>query len=555
VSEAYLQQVASARLAGQVYRRPLGIALPERLVEALHANARRMRALVVGGSVRDAVLGHEPKDIDVEVYGMSYEDLAAVLERHGRMSLVGKQFGVIKFRDGTGGELDISIPRRESKTGVGHTDFATSFDPDIHPREAAARRDFTVNALAWDPLTQEIHDYFGGVDDLRAGVLRATSPAFAEDALRVLRGMQFSARFDMRLDPATAELSRTLLPEYAHLSRERVAEEWMKLAVKGKRPGLLWAYLIETGWIELYPPLARLVGVPQDPEWHPEGPVDVHVGHVLDAMARIADREGVVGDDRAVLVFAALTHDLAKSFVRDGGTTAQRRKRGRLRWTAHGHEEAGGPMAREFLASIGIKASIVERVVPLVENHLQHIRAAFDGAMTVAAVRQLADRLAPATVRELALLIEADQSGRPPLPGGLPQPARHMLGLAEQEGIAGGPPPRLIQGRDVLPYFGGAPGPHIGKAVVAAHEAYLKGVFSAENEARVWLKNYLESEARLVRGSDVLAYVGKPGPHVGTILKSAWEAQIAGEFSDRAGAEQWLRRYVDENGVVREALK
>jgi tRNA nucleotidyltransferase (CCA-adding enzyme) len=549
VSEAYLQQVARARAAGQVYRRPLGIALPARLVEALGANAARMRALVVGGSVRDAVFGHEPKDIDIEVYGINYEDLAAVLEPHGRINLVGKQFGVIKFRDGTGGELDISIPRRESKTGVGHTDFATSFDPDIHPREAAARRDFTVNALAWDPLTQEIHDYFGGVDDLRAGVLRATSPAFAEDALRVLRGMQFSARFDMRLDPVTAELSRTLLPEYAHLSRERVAEEWMKLAVKGKRPDLLWAYLIETGWIELYPPLARLVGVPQDPEWHPEGPVDVHVGYVLDAMARIADREGVVGYDRAVLVFAALTHDLAKSFVRDGGATAQRQKRGRLRWTAHGHEEAGGPMAREFLASIGIKASIVERVVPLVENHLQHIRAAFDGAMTVAAVRQLADRLAPATVRELALLIEADQSGRPPLPGGLPQPARHMLGLAEQEGIAGGPPSRLIQGRDVLPYFGGAPGPHIGRAVVAAHEAYLKGVFSAENEARVWLKNYLESEARLVRGSDVLAYVGKPGPHVGTILRSAWEAQIAGEFSDRAGAEQWLRRYVDEHRV------
>jgi tRNA nucleotidyltransferase (CCA-adding enzyme) len=547
VSEAFHKQLASARAAGQVYRRPLGIALPPKLMEALRTNTERLRALVVGGSVRDAVLGHAPKDVDVEVYGVTYEDLAAVLERHGRMSLVGKQFGVIKFRDGAGGELDISIPRRESKTGVGHRDFATTFDPDITPREAAARRDFTINALAWDPLALEMHDYFGGIDDLAAGVLRATSPAFAEDALRVLRGMQFSARFDLRLDQATAELCRTLRPEYAHLSRERVAEEWMKLAVKGSRPGLLWTYLIETGWIELYPPLARLVGVPQDPEWHPEGAVDVHVGYVLDAMARIADREGVAGDDRAVLVFSALTHDLAKSFVRDGGTTAQREKRGRMRWTAHGHEEAGGPMAREFLGSLGIKASIVERVVPLVENHLQHIRAGEDGRMSVPAVRQLADRLAPATVRELALLIEADQSGRPPLPGGLSAPARHMLKIAEQEGVAGGPPPRLIQGRDVLPYFAGTAGPHIGKAVTAAYEAYLKGVFSTEVEARAWLKNYLESEARLIRGSDVLAYIGKPGPHVGTILKTAWEAQLAGEFSDRAGAEQWLRRYVQHS--------
>ena len=545
MSEAFHNQVARARAAGQVYRRPLAIAVPSTLKGALHANAGRMHALVVGGGVRDAVLGHEPKDIDIEVYGMNYEDVAAALAPYGRMKLVGKQFGVNKFRDDQGNELDVSIPRRESKTGVGHKDFATSFDPDIHPREAAARRDFTVNALAWDPLSEEIHDYFGGVADLSAAILRATSPAFAEDALRVLRGMQFCARFDLRLDSQTAGLCRSLQPEYAHLSRERVAEEWMKLAVKGKRPGLLWGYLIETGWIELYPPLARLVGVPQDPEWHPEGAVDVHIGHVLDAMARVADREGVVGDDRAVLVFAALTHDLAKSLVRDGGTTAQREKRGRMRWTAHGHEEASGPMARDFLASLGIKTSVVERVVPLVENHLQHIRAGADGRMSVAAVRQLADRLAPATVRELALLIEADQSGRPPLPGGLPRPAQHMLTLAEQEGIAGGPPPRPIQGRDVLPYFGGAPGPHIGKAVAAAYDAYLKAVFSTDDEARAWLKNYLESEARLVRGSDVLAYFGKPGPHVGTILKSAWEAQIAGEFSDRAGAEQWLRRYVE----------
>jgi tRNA nucleotidyltransferase (CCA-adding enzyme) len=206
-------------------------------------------------------------------------------------------------------------------------------------------------------------------------------------------------------------------------------------------------------------------------------------------------------------------------------------------------------MAREFLRGLGIKASIVARVVPLVENHLQHVRVGTERRMSAAAVRQLADRLAPATVRELSLLIEADQSGRPPLPGGLPKPARDMLELAEQEGVAGGPPPRLIQGRDVLPYFGGAAGPHIGKAVAAAYEAYLKGVFSTQDEARAWLKNYLESEARLVRGSDVLAYLGKPGPHVGTILKTAWEAQLAGEFSDRAGAEQWLRRYVEENSV------
>src|SRR5215831_3954597 len=544
MSGAHTDQGASGCETGEVYPFPLSISIPATIMEALRANCERMRGLIVGGSVRDAVLGHEPKDVDLEVYGMNYEDLAAVLRQYGRMDFVGRKFGVIKFWDESGNEVDISIPRRESKTGVGHKEFSTSFDPDMTAREAAARRDFTVNALAWDPLTEELHDYFGGMRDLDRGVLRATSPAFSEDPLRVLRGMQFSARFGMRLEPQTAELCRSLRSEYCHLARERVAEEWMKLAVKGKQPGRLWSYLGEAGWIELYPPLARLVGVPQDLEWHPEGSVDVHTAHVLDAIACIADREGAAGDDRAVLVFAALTHDLGKSFVKDGGTTEMREKAGRLRWTAHGHDEAGGPMARDFLEALGLKASVIDRVVPLVENHLQHVHLAAGKGITSVAVRQLADRLAPATVRELALLIEADQSGRPPLLGGMPEHAQQMLELAKEQDIADGPPPRLVQGRDVLPYFAGRPGPHIGRAVNAAYAAFLKGTFTSQQEAAIWLEYYVEKEARLVRGSDVLPYFDTPGPQVGKVLKAAWEAQLAGEFSDRPAAEEWLRRYL-----------
>jgi tRNA nucleotidyltransferase (CCA-adding enzyme) len=546
MSRAHMEQLASGRQAGQVYRFPLSISVSQTVMQVLRVNCDRMRGLIVGGSVRDAVLGYQPKDVDLEVYGMNYDDLAAVLRRYGRMDFVGRKFGVIKFWDESGNEVDISIPRRESKTGVGHKDFSTSFDPDMTSREAAARRDFTVNALAWDPLTEELHDYFGGMGDIDRGVLRATSPAFSEDPLRVLRGMQFSARFGMRLEPRTAELCRPLRSEYCHLSRERVAEEWMKLAVKGKKPGRLWSYLCETGWIELYPPLARLVGVPQDLQWHPEGSVDVHTAHVLDAMACIADREGAAGDDRAVLIFAALTHDLAKSFVKDGGTTELREKAGRLRWTAHGHEEAGGPITREFLVALGLKASIIDRVVPLVENHLQHVHLAAGKGITPVTVRQLADRLAPAKVRELALLIEADQSGRPPLPAGLPKDAQQMLELASEQDIADGPPPRLVQGRDVLAYFAGRPGPHIGRAVNAAHAAFLKGTFTSRQDAAIWLKYYVEKEARLVRGSDVLPYFDTPGPHVGKVVKAAWEAQLAGEFSDRPGAQEWLRRYLQE---------
>lgn len=534
----------AAYKGAEVYRRPLDIQVSQPLLQALHRRRDHMRALVVGGSVRDAILGCVSKDIDIEVYGATYDQLVELLQEYGRTDLVGKAFGVIKFRDDRGGEADVSIPRRESKTGVGHKDFATSFDPNITAKEAASRRDFTMNALAWDPFTQELHDYFRGVDDVRNGVLRATSPAFAEDALRVLRGMQFSARFDMRIELQTAQLCRSLIDEYRHLPRERVAEEWMKLAIKGRRPSLLWTYLMETGWIELYKPLARLVDVPQDPEWHPEGSVDVHVAHVMDAMAGIADREQILGETRAILIFAALTHDLAKSFVHEGGTTMLRDKGGRMRWTAYGHEEASGLMARDFLTSIGINARIVDRVVPLVENHLQHVKLANNGPIGLAQVRHLADRLAPATIYELSLLIEADQSGRSPLAGGLPESARQIVDLATQDGIANCPPPKLMQGREVLPFYQRRSGPHIGEAVATAYQAYLNGEFSSLEDGRNWLKGYLEKRVRLINGDDVLPYFGKSGPKIGAVVKAAWEAQVAGEFSDRVGAQAWLERHL-----------
>src|SRR5580704_15232058 len=159
------------------------------------------RALLVGGAVRDALLGLEPKDFDVEVYGISYDRLAGLLAPYGRVDLVGKSFGVVKFFG-----FDFSIPRRESKTGPHHRDFQTQFDESITPREAASRRDFTINAIAYDPVRDEVLDFFGGQEDLKNRVLRATSEAFREDPLRVLRGMQFACRFDLTLDPATAEV-------------------------------------------------------------------------------------------------------------------------------------------------------------------------------------------------------------------------------------------------------------------------------------------------------------------------------------------------------------
>lgn len=467
------------------------LALPpllDQIVRELHAVG--YRAMVVGGAVRDAVLGGEPKDFDIEVYGMAYDQLAGILARHGRIDLVGKSFGVVKLvtrENQDGHDYDFSVPRRDSKLGLKHRDFETTFDPAITPREAASRRDFTINAMAYDPVADELLDFFGGAADLKNRVLRATSEAFAEDPLRVLRGMQFACRFDLTLDTQTAAMCRTIVDHYATIARERVADEFMKWAVKSSHPGRIAEYLAASGWEVHFPEIQRLTGVPQDPGWHPEGDVGTHTMFVVDAAARIAAREELEPDDRAVLLFAALSHDFAKAT-----TTMLREREGKMRWTSWGHEADGGPMAKAFLARIGIKTAITDRVIPMVENHLASSSIGRD--VTPRAVRRLAMRLAPATITDLLRLIEADHSGRPPLPAGLPEGALRIREMAGLQAVDHGPQAPLILGRHVMPYFDDQPGKHIGEVTAAAYEAQADGAFSSLEEALQWLERYMAGD-------------------------------------------------------------
>ncbi len=442
------------------------------------------RAVVVGGAVRDALLGLDHKDIDVEVYGIPYDRLAGLLSQHGRVDLVGKSFGVVKLHTSEG-DYDFAVPRRDSKFGLHHRDFHAEFDPEITAKDAAARRDFTINAMAWDPVEETLLDFYGGEADLKHGILRATSNAFSEDPLRVLRGLQFAARFDLKLEPETALYARSIADHYGTIATERVGDEFMKWATKARKPGRIAEYLSDSGWDVHFPEIKDLAGTPQDSGWHPEGDVGVHTMLVVNAAARVAEREGLEGDDRAVLLFSALAHDFAKP-----KTTMLRERDGRMRWSSWGHEPEGGPMAREFLRRIHVKASIVEQVVPLVENHLAHSTMA-KGVVTPRAVRRLAMRLAPASIEQLVHLIEADHSGRPPLPPGLPEGALRIRDAAREQAVEKGPQAPLILGRHVLPYFENKPGKHIGEVTTAAYEAQADGAFSDESGAQVWLKEHL----------------------------------------------------------------
>lgn len=428
------------------------------------------RALLVGGAVRDMITGQPVKDLDFEVYGVTPDELEATLSIVGTVNAVGKSFGVLKVKY-RGFDFDVSIPRRENKVGAGHKGFIAHPDPTMTPKQAAARRDFTFNAMAYDPLTTELLDFFSGKQDLENRVLRHTSDAFAEDPLRVLRGMQFCGRFDLTETPDTLRMCRKLAPEYHTLSVERVWSEWEKWATKSVRPSAGLEFLRRTGWVWIWLELANLISLSQDPVYHPEGDVWTHTLQTVDAAVEICNREGITGDDKAVMVLAALCHDFGKIYTTEACY-------GRI--ISHGHDKAGIEPTEQFLADIGCPESLRPRIVALVSEHMVHVSSEPNARTT----RNLAKRLSSAgeNIRHWAVVVEADHSGRKPLPGGLPEQAKKILDLAKQERVEHDKPAPVWLGRHLLS-LGYKPGKEMGVILHELYQAQLDGTLD-EAEAK-----------------------------------------------------------------------
>ena len=208
------------------------------------------RAFLVGGWVRDALLGKDCRDYDIEVYDLTQDELVPILKKYGRTNLVGKAFGVIHLAM-KGLSLDFSFPRTESKVGYGHRGFVVHTDEKLSFKEAALRRDFTINAMGMELPELTLCDPYGGIDDLKKGLLRHVGPAFVEDSLRILRGVQFASRFALTLSPETVELCRTLT--LADLSVERLFEEFKKWLLKPGKPSLGLRAFLDIRLNEFFP--------------------------------------------------------------------------------------------------------------------------------------------------------------------------------------------------------------------------------------------------------------------------------------------------------------
>lgn len=428
------------------------------------------RTWVVGGSVRDLALGRQPRDLDLEVFGIPPGRLHALLGEQFSVQFVGKAFGVFKL---AGTPVDISIPSRLLADHGSVSGLLRQADPDMDIDEALARRDFTINAMAWDPDTLELRDPFNGRADLAAHVLRHASDRFTEDPLRVLRGMQLAARFELTPAPETVELSKTLSQDGQ--PNERLWEEWKKLLVQGIKPSLGLTFLRDTGWLRFYPELAALQSCEQDPLWHPEGDVWIHTLHCLDWFA--GERTGRREDDLLVGL-AILCHDFGKPLT-------TRTDNGRI--TSRGHEQEGEEPTRRFLERLTNQQDVIDDIVALVQCHLRP-RALYDAQASDSAVRRLARH-----VRRIDCLVRvarADHAGRPPKPfDGFPA-GEWLLDRARKLQVDTQAPAPMIMGRHLLE-LGVPPGPEMGRLLDDCYEAQLDGLFSTLEEGLTYARAQL----------------------------------------------------------------
>jgi len=433
------------------------------------------RALLVGGCVRDQLMGKQPKDWDVEVYGIAPPQLRHLLDQYGEVNVVGEAFTVYKI----GRHLDVSLPRRERKSGRGHRAFVIEGDPAMTIVEATARRDFTINAILQDPLTGEIIDPFDGRKDLTAGILRAVSKrTFGEDSLRVLRAVQFSARFEFTLQPETVKLCQSI--DLSDLPSERIWGEMEKLLCRAQRPSIGFRWLRDLGAVnQLFPELQALIDVPQEAEWHPEGDVWTHTLLTVDRAREMLD--DLDYPRQLTVMLAALCHDFGKP-----ATTAF--IDGRIR--SREHEEGGVQPAITFLDRLNIYTldgyDVRAQVVALVRDHLKpgefyKKRAEVgDGAF-----RRLARKC------ELDLLYRvarADSLGRntenlPREKWFTAEAQEWFIQRARELEVTTGAPAPILLGRHVLE-FGLEPGPRVGEITKAVYEMQLDGRVTTLEEAK-----------------------------------------------------------------------
>lgn len=425
------------------------------------------QALLVGGSVRDMVLEKDPKDFDVEIYGLEPDAVEEIISRFGKVDEAGKKFGVLKMMFAHGIVIDVSLPRRDSKSGPGHTGIKANADPSMSIEEAAKRRDFTINSMSADPLTGTIFDPFHGRKDLADRVLKVTDPAsFGEDPVRVLRAMQFIARLDLTLDPDSVEIIKEAAPGLREEDKDRVNGEWKKLLLKGERPAAGLQAGIDLGiFSEMHSEFMPVVEKFQEPNHEHDKNAWIRTLASLDKAARIVRRENMETDPLSAesnqaltIMLATLCHELGQPeatwATKDGPPIS------------YGHGRVSKELAQKFLGSLNVNKKSESKILKLIPTHIApdklfNYQLKTGKKLSDGVIRRLAMAIHPATISELVLVAEADHP-EDEFPAG-----KWLLEKAQALGVAEGKPDSIITGEFLIQKFR-KPGPHIGQIIKLA---------------------------------------------------------------------------------------
>lgn len=400
------------------------------------------KPIVVGGCVRDSLLEIPCKDYDVEIFLIdSLETIQKTLEQFGSVKLVGKSFGVLTLRVDNY-DFDFALARTEKKTGNTHQDFEVTTNANLTYKEAALRRDFTINSIGYDFFNKEFLDPYNGITDLKNKTLKhINDDTFIEDPLRVYRAVQFSSRFDFVLDKKTFELCKEMVSknELDHLANERIYEEFKKLFLKSPKPSIGFELLKDLGILKYYPELEALIGCEQDEEYHPEGDVWIHTLMTIDELAKILKKENIEDEHRKLYLFyGILCHDLGKPFCSE-------EKDGHI--TSYKHEALGIEPTISFLSKLTNEKKFIDIVCTLVKNHLAPFQL-YLAESSVKAVKRLSLKV---NIEDLCLVCLADCLGRDIKDKDkCPKATSWLLDKAKEMNIQNEALKPFVQGRDLI---------------------------------------------------------------------------------------------------------
>lgn len=340
----------------------INIKTPGQVLPLVNVLNKKGRAYVVGGFVRDMLLERPPKDVDIEVHGMDTDSISKELKSAGyHVDEVGKSFGVLKVSKDTRKEaIDVAVPRTDSTGRKPKVEFLK----DVTPKEAARRRDFTINAIMYDTKDDKIVDPYEGIEDLNKGKIRAVSEqSFSDDPLRVIRAAQFASRFDFDVDEDTVKKAKEA--KLDELSGERIQEELRKVSAKSTKPSKFFTTLDEMGHLKtVFPEVERLKGIQQDKIHHPEGDAFQHTMGIIDKLAKKKDHE---------MFLAGVLHDVGKAT-----TTKVEPETGKI--AAIGHEEESVKMAKNFMDRFHYPEKEKRNVARIVELHMKPHHLVVEGA-------------------------------------------------------------------------------------------------------------------------------------------------------------------------------